>query len=74
MDVAYMFLLRNILFSIIVVSVFLVGMEYAAGKYLRKNNNYLQSFVILNAKPLMEFAPETKASPPYHFRRNAAIA
>jgi lysophospholipase L1-like esterase len=49
-------------------------MEYAADTYLRSNPSYVQTFIRLNAQPLMEYAPETKASPPYHFRRNAYSA
>ena len=66
--------LKIIGFSIISISTFLVGMEIIAGKYLRNNVIYLQSYLTLNAKPLIEFAPETKATPPYHFRRNASSA
>ncbi len=66
-----MLLLRNILFSIIAISILLIGMEYSADVYLRNSPGYLQTYIILNAQPLLEYAPETKASPPYHFRRKA---
>ncbi len=69
-----MVMVRNIIFSLVVTGFFLIGMEYAADKYLRKDPKALRLHTVLNARPLMEYAPETKASPPYHFRRNAATA
>ncbi len=69
-----MSLFRNTIFSLIVTGVLLAGMEYAADKYLRQDPKVLRLHTVLNARPLMEYAPETKASPPYHFRRNAATA
>ncbi len=65
---------RNIIFSLVVISFLLVGMEYAAEQYLLSTPNFRQTLLPLNINPLMEYAPETKASPPYHFRRNAATA
>jgi lysophospholipase L1-like esterase len=62
---------RNFVYSIGVICIILTGIEFASGIHLRGDPTYRQRFFTLNTQPLMEYAPETKATPPFHYRRNA---